>query len=403
MPAATAPPRAAMDLDNGRMSRASEHQGGPRLVRLPVPSAPVRILPRSPSPVDLEAVGLVCVDGVWRTVTDVLRRTDTRALLVVRSGRIVAEYADPPGTLETPRLLMSITKSVVGCVAGVLIARGVLSAHDRVIDLVPELARGYGSATVRDLLDMRTGVDYDEHADVSSRARVLGEVMYLPATSWASPESARAYLPALAAIRPPGGAFTYRSADTDALGWVLERATDRPLVDLVADIVLAGLGLEGDAWMVTDQWGDAIASGGLMLAPRDLARFGLMLASGGAVGPRQVVPVAFLQDTLRGAPDSVAAMTAALASRVSPHEAAGSRGFYRNQFWVPDRTGERLLCLGIHGQALLVDTARDLVAVKLSWWPTPQDPARFTDGIAALDHLADHLDVRPPPTGPFTR
>ena len=90
-------------------------------------------------------------------------------------------------------------------------------------------------------------------------------------------------------------------------------------------------------------------------------------------------------------------------SRNDPSEAAGSRGFYRNQFWVPERNGTRLLCLGIHGQTLLVDTARDLVAVKLSWWPTPQDPARFTDALAALDRLAEGLDLHPPATSPLAR
>lgn len=405
MRAATAAPTVPMGVDNGRVNAAFADpvRTGPRLVRVPVQPGPVRALPSAPRLLDLDSLTLRCVDGVCRTVADVLRRTDTRALLLVRAGTIVAAYADPPGALEAPHLLMSITKSVVGCVAGVLLARGVLSADDLVTAHVPELARGYPGTTVRHLLDMRTGVDYDERVDGSSRARVLGEVMYLPPASWASPESSRNYLLALASTHAPGGPFAYRSADTDVLGWVLERAARRPLIDLIADLVLGGLGLERDAWMATDAWGDAIASGGLMLAPRDLARFGLMLAAGGAAGAQQVLPVAFLQDTLRGGADSVAAMTAALETRVGPHEAAGSRGFYRNQFWVPERNGTRLLCLGIHGQTLLVDTARDLVAVKLSWWPTPQDPARFTDALAALDRLAEGLDLHPPATSPLAR
>ncbi len=67
-------------------------------------------------------------------------------------------------------------------------------------------------------------------------------------------------------------------------------------------------------------------------------------------------------------------------------------GWYRNQFWfVPGPSGDILLCLGIHGQMVFVDRATRTVAVKVSSWPTPQDPAHLVDTIRAFAAVGRHL------------
>ena len=63
-------------------------------------------------------------------------------------------------TKETPHLLMSVTKSVVGCIAGILVEQGLLDPDKLASSYVPEIVgSGYDGATVRHLLDMRTGVE----------------------------------------------------------------------------------------------------------------------------------------------------------------------------------------------------------------------------------------------------
>ena len=64
---------------------------------------------------------------------------------------------------------------------------------------------------------------------------------------------------------------------------------------------------------------------------------------------------------------------------------------YRNQFWVPEQGGHTFLALGIHGQLVYVNGDNGTVAVKLSSWETPQDPQRFTDGLACAETIAGHL------------
>ena len=101
---------------------------------------------------------------------EVLDDTYTDAVVVVHGGRVVLERYAGETAPDTPHLLMSISKSVVGCVAGNLVERGVLSPTHLVTDHVPELERsGYRGASLRDVLDMRSGVDFSE--DYTDRER----------------------------------------------------------------------------------------------------------------------------------------------------------------------------------------------------------------------------------------
>ena len=108
-------------------------------------------------PQPLGKVVLRRADGSEADVDAVLADTYTDAVVIVHGGRTVFErYAGETGP-ATPHLLMSVSKSVVSCVAGILAERGLLAPSDLVTDHVPELEdSGYQAARVRDLLDMRS-------------------------------------------------------------------------------------------------------------------------------------------------------------------------------------------------------------------------------------------------------
>jgi CubicO group peptidase (beta-lactamase class C family) len=83
--------------------------------------------------------------------------------VVVSGGRIVFERYANGMTKTTPHILMSVSKSVLGLVAGVLSARRRLEPDRKVTDFLPEVGgTAYQGATVRHLLDMRAGVAFDE-------------------------------------------------------------------------------------------------------------------------------------------------------------------------------------------------------------------------------------------------
>ena len=360
---------------------------------IPTHAIPATGAPR-PLPIRLEPVGHVevhRVGGSTSTVDGVLADTWTDAVVVLHEGRVVVERYLSGMTAQTPHLLMSVTKSVVGCVTGTLVADGLLSPDDLVSRYVPEVnGSGYDGATVRNLLDMRTGVRFREtytrpDAEVRVMERSMGWRPLLPG----DPVGAYQYMTTLGSDGPHGEGFTYRSADTDMLGWVCERASGTRMADLVSDRVWAPIGAEHDADITCDAVGTAIHDGGMSATAQDLARFGQLLLDDGRVHDRQVVPEEWLVTARTPDADIRHAFAA------SDNEPVLPGGWYRNQFWfVPGRSGTLLLCLGIHGQMVLVDRATRTVAVKLSSWPDAQNPAFLIDTVRAFDAVGAHLADR---------
>ena len=345
-----------------------------------------RALPRGPE-VDLGQV-TVQLPGESTTAADLLARSFTDGYLVLHDGRIVAEQYPAAMAPHQSHVLMSVSKSLVGCVVAILADRGALGVEDLVTAHVPELAAsGYAGARIRDLLDMRSGVRFSEaYLDPRAEVRLLEQVIgWAPRVDAELPHSMYQWLCTLSAEAAHGGPFSYRSCETDILGWVCERAAGQRMPELLSDVIWSRLGAEQDLDAAVDPAGAVMHDGGLAATLRDTARFGLMLMNGGAVAGEQVVPQWWLEDSLRGGPDSRAAFAASDAHARMPG------GMYRNQFWVPYPDRDVLLCLGIHGQLVLVEPARRLVVVKLSSWPLPQDAAYLYDNLAAIDALGAGL------------
>ena len=362
-------------------------------------------LVRSDNQRGLDHVAVTRLGAGPSTVGEVLADTWTDAVIVLHDSQIVVERYFGQMRVNTPHLLMSVSKSIVGCVCGILAARRRLDPEAPITQYVPEIAHsGYDGATVRHLLDMRTGVAFSEaYEDPNAEVRVIERhVGWRPGHEGES-GGLYAYLTSLPSQGPHGGPFVYRSADTDVLGWVCERAAGRRMADLVSTLIWAPMGAQYDAEITCDGFGSAVHDGGVSATARDLARFGNMLLNDGRVGHRPVVPESWLQQARHIDADIRGAFAASDSDPVLPG------GWYRNQFWfVPGPSGDILLCLGIHGQMVFVDRATRTVAVKVSSWPTPQDPAHLVDTIRAFAAVGRHLSGLEPvgdaaaarPTGP---
>ena len=193
------------------------------------------------------------------------------------------------------------------------------------------------------------------------------------------------YLTTLRSSNPHGGVFTYRSADTDMLGWVCERAAGARMADLISRLLWVPMGAEHDADVTCDQLGSAIHDGGVSAVARDLARFGQLLLDEGRVDGQEVVPSSWILDAWQPPADVRDAFAATDNNDVLPD------GWYRNQFWfVPNRLGTALVCLGIHGQMVYVDRVTRTVGVKLSSWPKAQNTAYLVDTLRAFGAIGRH-------------
>jgi CubicO group peptidase (beta-lactamase class C family) len=335
------------------------------------------------------------VTGEEADVDQVLEDTYTDAVVVVHRGHVILERYWGETQPDTPHVLMSISKSIVSCVAANLEARGVLDSTRLVTDFVPELTdSGYADATVRDVLDMRSGVKFSEdYTDRNAEVRVIEQAMgWRPVMHDDMPDGMYAYLTNLERSGQHGGVFNYRSCETDVLGWCCERAAGMRMAGLIQELVWSPMGAEFDAEITCDRIGTAIHDGGVCAAARDVARFGAMLLAGGQTDDHQVVPARWLETSWSVDVDIRSAFRRSVSGPYLPG------GWYRNQFWfVPRQHGDVLLCLGINGQMVYVHKGTGTVAVKLSSWPDAQSPQMLHDTLRMFDAVGAVLADLPIP------
>ena len=322
-------------------------------------------------------------------VEELVARTDTDGLVIVHKGEILFEHYANGMTAETPHILMSVTKSMLGLLAGILSARGVLDLERRITDVLPELAQtAYAGATVRQLLDMRAGIGFDE--DYLATSGPIVE--YRKATGWnplqagEAPSDLRSFFRQLTrADGPHGGRFHYVSPNTDLLGWVIERAAGRRYADLMSELLWKPLGAERSAYITVDRLGAPRCAGGMCVTLRDLARVGQLILQDGARGARQVVPAAWIEDIAReGDPAAWSAGTFAEYFGRQPMH-------YRGKWYVLREARPLLFGWGIHGQHLFVDRARQLVIAKVSSQALPVDLERMAITLRSVQTLRERL------------
>jgi CubicO group peptidase (beta-lactamase class C family) len=347
-------------------------------------AGPVAALPQRL--VELDDLVVTLYEGSTTSVASVMNATDTDGWIVLHRGDVLAERYPHAMPDDTQHLLMSVSKSLVGLVTGALVGAGTVSVDELVTTYVPELAdSGYAGATVRNLLDMRSGIAFSEdYLDPNAEVRLLEQALgWAPRTDPRVPGTVFEFLRTLRQKAPHGGPFEYRSCESDILGWVCEAATGTRMPALMSDLLWSRLGAEFDANIGVDSVGTGLFDGGISAALRDLARVGaVVLRDGVSLTGEQVVPASWIADTVTGDPDSRDAFAACPVDNGMPG------GMYRNQFWLPYPDQNVLLCLGIHGQLIYVHRAADLVAAKVSCWPRPQDPDKLYATVRAFGAVA---------------
>lgn len=308
---------------------------------------------------------------------EMLEATASDGIVVLSQGRIIFEDYDNGMGAGDRHIIMSATKSATGLLAGVMEARGLIDLGAPVSAFLPELAHGpYRDASLRQLLDMRSGVRLTEEL-ARAYAAAAG---WDPPAAGEAPGSLHAFFRSLAGPPdlPHGGPFAYVSANTDLIGWVLERAGGASYADLFSEYIWTPMGAETDALITLDPAGAPRSTGGLCMTVRDFARMGQLLVDDGCYGGREIIPRPWIADTLsegdRGA----------WAQGEFAQMFAGVEMAYRNSCYVVTSGPEVLFAMGLHGQALFIDRANELVLAKVSSQSQPVDSRAWALTYRAL-------------------
>lgn len=345
-------------------------------------------------PADLSAI---MVSHPWEdraaSFTEVMGFTDTDGWMVVHQGQIVGEQYYGEFARGGMHLLMSVSKSLTAVTAGILASTGELDLAAPVTQYVPELqGSGYEGALVNHLVEMRTGIAFsEEYLDENAEVRLLEEAIgWVPKKHPGVPDTLLGFLATLQQKAPHGGAFEYKSCETDTLGFVIQGASGAHTADVMSERLWQPMGAECNAHVGIDSVGCGMFDGGVSAAMRDLARFGSLFVNHGyALDGAAVLPEAFVDDTFAGGIDSQAAFATSNDATYMPG------GMYHNGFWFPGPSSDVMLALGIHGQMIYINRITGVVAVKVSSWPAPQNAEKLFWTVRAFDAVSWALGTAP--------
>jgi CubicO group peptidase (beta-lactamase class C family) len=278
--------------------------------------------------------------------------TDTTGLIVIKDDKIVFERYFRGTDTHTRTIAWSVSKAFVSALIGIAVGEGKIhSINDPVTQYAPGLAgSGYDGVRIKDVLQMSSGARWNEdnsnpHSDVArfGHAVALGQ-------------SLDAFAETLPREHPPGTYLRYNSMDTQVLGMVLRRATGMSLSAYLSTRLWQPLGMQDDAYYLTDRDGVEFAAGGLNATLRDYARLGLLYAHDGNWQGVQIV-----------SPEWVRASVTPDAPQLMPGRRASSTEIwgYGYHWWVPDLHGD-YVAVGIFNQFIYVNPAERLVIVKSS-------------------------------------
>ncbi len=349
-------------------------------------AGPVSVLPRAERS-DIDAVTFTPMGGTKpMTWVDSLAVNYTDGIVVLHKGQIVYERYFGALTPEGEHISFSVTKSFVGTLASILVVEGKIDPAKTVAFYVPELKdSGFGDATVRQVMDMTTGLDFTEkYGDPNSS--FAGYVAAIGAgprpKDYAGPNGDYAYLATVKKAGNHGEAFTYRTVNTDVLGWIISRVGGKPFSQQISERIWAPMGAEADSYFQVDPIGTPYAGGGFNMRLRDLARFGELMRLGGRMDGKQIIAEAAIADVVRGA-------------RKEDFAKAGYATLlgwsYRNQWWVSHNAHGAYTARGIHGQAIYVDPKAEMVIARFASHPMAGNANYDATSLPAYQALAEHL------------
>ena len=310
----------------------------------------------------------------------------TDGILVLHKGKIVYEkYA---GCLDesSKHAAMSMTKSLVGLLAEILIAEGLLEETAKVSEIIPELkGSAFGSASVRQIMDMTTALAYSEdYSDLNADIWVYSAAASpLPKPEgYKGPNGYYEYLQTVRQQGEHGYAFGYKTINTDVLGWIISRVAKQNLTTLLSQKIWRKLGAEQDAYMTIDGLGTPFAGGGLSAGLRDLGRIGQLMLNKGMLNGVRVFPESVVNNIKKGGDKAV-------------FDKAGfdslKGGSYRSMWWVLHNKHHAYAARGVHGQTIYIDPIADMVIVRFASFPEAKNSYSDPTSLPAYQALAEYL------------
>lgn len=317
--------------------------------------------------------------GQDKLIGEYLRNTRTSGFLVIKDDKIVYENYFNGNTEDNQHMEFSVTKSIVSALVGIAVDEGYIKdVSDPVTDYLPELKNsGYNNVLIKDVLQMSSGVKFDEDYDnPKSDLEKLNWHVYVYKKPFND------FILSLGSTRPSGEYNNYISINTQVLGMLVEKATGQDLTQYLEEKIWRKIGAEYDAYWLTDYHGTAMAFGGLNIALRDLAKFASLYLNNGVFNEEQIISEKWIRESTH--PDALHLLPGLNSDSDYPLG-------YQYQWWVPEGSDGEFLAIGIWGQYAYINSKENLVIVKNSSDLNFNNYGAELESLAVFRSIANYL------------
>ncbi len=288
--------------------------------------------------------------GQQMHLSDYIRLNRVAGLLILKNRQILLERYEFGNTAETRWVSFSVVKSITSTLAAAAMQDGLIkSLDDPVTRYLPHLrGSGYDGASVRNVLQMASGVRWNEtYTDPASDRRKMLDLQMEK-----RPGVLLQYMARLGRAAAPGTRWNYNTGETYVLGALVRAAVKRPLSEYLSEKIWSKFGMESDAtWWTESPGGIEFGGSGFAATLRDYARFGEFVLEGGLAQGKPVVPSGWFPDA--GQPKRVG-------NSVVP---------YGYMWW--SEPGGAFRAFGIFGQSVYINPREHVVIVV---WSAQQQP-----------------------------
>ncbi|WP_197082440.1 serine hydrolase [Pedobacter sp. BMA] len=273
--------------------------------------------------------------------------------LVIRNDSILYEKYSPGYTDSTLTTIFSGAKSMVSIMIGQALAAGdIKNLNDRITNYIPELAKNasFKNITIKNLLDMKSGLAFQDALGGVMKAFFSDEAKYYYT------HDIKKELMKVRLDNQPGTVWKYKSIDPILLGWVLERASGKPVARFFEESVWRKVGAQYSASFGLDQpSGLANTASRFQVTAIDLAKIGRLYLHHGEYNHVQVVPKPWVAQSIS----------------IGIEKPASAKGWQKSahhyMWWIPQEgaTGD-YAAEGMLGQRLYVDPITNTIIVQFA-------------------------------------
>ncbi|MCE2994109.1 MAG: serine hydrolase domain-containing protein [Cyclobacteriaceae bacterium] len=261
------------------------------------------------------------------------------AFLIIRNDSILMERYYQQYDAGSTVASFSMAKSYTSALIGAALSDGFIkSVEEPITTYLTELKvrKGFDRIKIRHLLQMTSGIKSSE-----SYYNPLGQAAKLYYG-----RNLRGYLSRLKTDYAPGTKFAYRSVNTQLLGLIVERATQKNVTDYMNEKIWSHLGAEYEATWSIDKKKNGLEKTFCCInaKARDFAKFGRLFLNEGQWNGQQLLPKEWINES-----------TTSL-------QKEGAVGFYGYQWWISQKG---FYADGLHGQFIYVNRSKNLIIVRL--------------------------------------